>query len=116
MYTDQQKQNLKENIENGQVIVPASSLEGAIQLATNLLKNATSTIYTDNSGNFYFVDGDYVVRITLEGIGISTNGINGPFTNTLTGQGLNVNASAIFTGALNADKVTIANGVVTINK
>nr|WP_026681331.1 phage tail spike protein [Priestia megaterium] len=112
-YADEQKENLKSEIEDGQLSLPTSSLEGAIQLATNLLQNATSTIYTDNSGNFYFVDGDYVVKITSKGIAVSSNGVTGPFDNALTGQGLN--ASAIFTGILNADKVTIANGVVTIN-
>ncbi|WBX80116.1 hypothetical protein PD280_21355 [Virgibacillus salarius] len=112
-YADEQKENLKSEIEDGQLSLPTSSLEGAIQLATNLLQNATSTIYTDNNGNFYFVDGDHVVKITSKGIAVSSNGVTGPFDNALTGQGLN--ASAIFTGILNADKVTIANGVVTIN-
>ncbi|NBJ71349.1 MULTISPECIES: phage tail spike protein [Clostridia] len=114
LYADQQKKNLKNDVESGGVKVPTTSLEGAIKLANNVLENASSTVYTDEEGNFYFVDSRNVVKITSKGIGVSSNGVTGPFTNALTGRGLN--ATAIVTGVLNADVVKIENNKVIINE
>ncbi|KHE73144.1 phage tail spike protein [Halobacillus sp. BBL2006] len=104
-YTDQQKQNLKSDIENGLLTIPGGSLEGFIEMANTTLKNASSTVYTDEEGNFYFIDPndmDIVVKITSQGIGVSTNGINGPFENAITGQG--INATAIVTGFMSFER------------
>lgn len=47
-----------------------------------------------------------VIRINENGIGFSTNGINGPYTNAWTIDGA-LNADFITTGTLDADQVTV---------
>lgn len=47
-----------------------------------------------------------VIRINENGIGFSTTGINGPYANAWTIDGV-LNADFITTGTLNADKVTV---------
>ncbi len=47
-----------------------------------------------------------VIRINENGIGFSTNGINGPYTNAWTIDGA-LNADFITTGTLNADQVNV---------
>lgn len=117
LYTDQQKQNLTNEIEGGEVALPAGSISGAIELANTTLENASSTIYTDTDGNLYFIDpadSNNVVKITSEGIGVSDTGLNGSFESVLTAKGLNI--SAVYTGILAANYIQVGgedDGVLT---
>lgn len=48
-----------------------------------------------------------VLRLNMNGLGLSTNGINGPYTAAITGEG--IVATAITTGTLDAAKVNVSN-------
>lgn len=48
-----------------------------------------------------------VLRLNMNGLGLSTNGINGPYTAAITGEG--IVATAITTGTLDAARVTVSN-------
>jgi phage minor structural protein len=88
---DQAETNAKNAVANGEVPLPAGSLEGEVDLSTTTLNNANSTIYTDAQGNFYFIDPDdtkKVLMISSKGIGLSENGLLGPFRTSMTGAGM----------------------------
>ena len=97
--------NVKEAVQNGNVPLPATALNGFIDVLQNIIQQS-SNFYWDNSG-FYAVDPvntQKLVRITSGGLGISSNG-GGTFATAITGDG--INASAIKVGTLSADRVTV---------
>ncbi|WP_273379141.1 phage tail spike protein [Symbiobacterium thermophilum] len=113
----QAETNAKQAVQNGEVPIPASAILGELELANTILKNANSTVFSDQNGNLYFVDPNnhnLVVKITSNGIAVGKNGVNGSFATAITGNG--IIADLITSGGINADLVRIANDRVTIDK
>lgn len=88
-----------------------------IASATNWLTSGNGYVVARKGPNgewkeLLFMDTDdeatatQVIRINENGIGFSTNGINGPYTNAWTIDGV-LNADFITTGTLDADQVTV---------
>lgn len=107
--------------------VTRSVLNSAIEAATDLITGGAGgyvVINRDANGKpteILFMDTDnvntavHVLRINMNGIGFSSNGINGPYTSAWTIDGSfvadfittgNLNANLITTGAINADLIT----------
>ena len=90
-----------------------------VEAQTELLKGGTNghmVIGTNSNGEsneLFFLDTDSVLtarsvlRINQNGIGFSTNGINGPYTTAWTIDG-SFNASWIKTGTLDVDDITVS--------
>lgn len=103
---------------------PQSFVENKINTTTSLITGVAGgyvVLNRDVDGHPYeilvmdnanILDADNVIRLNKNGLGISTNGINGPFTNAITGAG--ITASAITTGNLDALKVTIQHLTATM--
>ncbi|WP_199427155.1 phage tail spike protein, partial [Thermaerobacillus caldiproteolyticus] len=109
--------NAKQAVQNGEVPIPASAVLGELELANTVLKNANSTVFSDQNGNLYFIDPNnpnLVVKITSNGIAVGKNGVNGAFATAITGNG--IIADLITSGIINTDLVRIANDRVTIDK
>src|SRR5699024_10059966 len=91
--------------------IPYSVLDNAVLQATKLIQNANTELQFPTSGGLIAVDPDnpnYLVSFTSRGIGVSEDG-GATFPEAITGRG--VNASAITTGAMLADR--IAGGILT---
>ena len=107
--------------------VTRSVLNSAIEAATDLITGGSGgyvVISRDANGKpneILFMDTDnvntavHVLRINKNGIGFSSNGINGPYTSAWTIDGSfvadfiktgNLDANLITTGAINADLIT----------
>lgn len=97
-----------------------TSLEQAIELATDWLTNSNSHVYivedtnTGGISEFLFVNGNepiqtatQVMRLNASGLGFSKNGVNGPFTNAFV-------FDATLGGHLVADFITA--GTMTANR
>ncbi|WP_080845541.1 DUF7359 domain-containing protein [Cytobacillus gottheilii] len=100
------EENAKNAIADGDVKVPSSSLEGAINLANNILSNADGTVESDVEGNIYFVDpqnSNFVLKLTPYGIGVSTTGKDGVYRTAITAQG--ITADLITVGQMLFDRL-----------
>lgn len=88
---DSARDEAKQAVKNGEVPIPAEVISGELDFANTILKNANSTVFTDEHGNTYYVDPDnpnFVVKITSKGIAIGTNGVKGDFNTAMTGGGI----------------------------
>lgn len=95
-----------------------TTLQQAIKEATSLLQGANGGVFElldeDKNGIndgwiIHSVDGQKFIKANVNGIGITTDG-GATFTEALTPEGLN--ASAVTTGQLNAQRVSIGDAVL----
>jgi len=90
--------------------ISAKWLTDAIDAATNAILAGGGYVKSDGRGILVLDNKDEnlaqkVIRINEEGIGVSKNGINGPFTNAMTGEG--INASVITAGEIKTSLIKI---------
>jgi len=94
-----------------ETIVPSTILEEAQLQATELITSAMGGYVYKTQSELYIMDTDNpttatkVWRWNLNGLGYSSNGINGPYTTAMTMNG-GIVADFITTGTLSADRVS----------
>lgn len=119
--TDTAKKDAEELVNENKVL-----LENELKEATNKINSVLGEGYTINTGNEFIVvdtlpkeNAKYCLRINKAGIGLSQNGINGPFNSAWTIDGIldmqminviNLTASLIKGGTLKLGGVNNATG------
>lgn len=107
------EENAKTAVQNGEVPVPTSVLTGPINVATNKIQSADSKFFWDVDGNLYAVNPsnpNKIVKFSSEGIGLSTNGIEGPYGTAILADG--IDASLITVGKMLFDR--LQGGILTL--
>lgn len=104
--------------------ISQSKLEDAINEATSLITGTTGgyiTIHQDEDGHPYEIlimdspdmnEATNVLRLNQKGLGFSSKGYEGPYTDAITGSG--IVADAITAGSLDASRVTIQHLTATM--
>lgn len=93
---------LRVDIEAGNITIPSSALQGALDVAKNAIQQGSNMVW--DSGGLLLINPDdptQVVRISSGGIGVSTDGGQN-FITAMTGAG--IAADAILTGFLSFDR------------
>ena len=92
-----------------------TKLQGAIKEATELLNGSNGGVFEITDGNkdgindgwiIHSADGQKFIKATVDGIGITTDG-GATYQQAMTADG--INASAISTGTLNAERIAVEN-------
>jgi hypothetical protein len=92
-----------------------TKLQDAIRTATELLNGNNGGVFEITDGNkdgindgwiIHSADGQRFIKATVDGIGITTDG-GATYAQAMTAEG--INASAITTGSLNAERIAVEN-------